>query len=188
MRRGPVGSAFGTGSGTGTGGMTGDVSGVLRGADVASGSGGRGGSGGGAAGGRTVLGYGQGAAAPSAAPSPEAAFERARKAAAQRTAVTLADTTVTAEGTVTRHVGDRVFFMRGDTWIDAGYKDGVRTVRVRAYSEGYFALLRALPELGPAFALGDRVLVSGRRVAVEVSPQGAERLSDAEVAAVRDAW
>jgi hypothetical protein len=61
-------------------------------------------------------------------------------------------------------------------------------VRVRSYSSAYFALLRALPELRDALALGERVRVAGRAAAVEVGPDGAESLPASEIAALARAW
>jgi hypothetical protein len=59
---------------------------------------------------------------------------------------------------------------------------------VQPFSAAYFALVQAIPELGEPFGLGDRVLVFGRAVAIEVSATGEERLTDAQVAAVKADW
>ena len=64
----------------------------------------------------------------------------------------------------------------------------LRVVRVQAFSDAYFALARAVPDLRDAFAAGDRVLVAGRSIVVEVTPSGVATLADAEVAAVHAGW
>ena len=61
-------------------------------------------------------------------------------------------------------------------------------MRVRPYSDAYFALVRAIPELGEPFGLGSQVLVFGRAVSLEVAADGDERLTEAQVAAVRADW
>jgi hypothetical protein len=80
--------------------------------------------------------------------------------------------------------------MRDSVWTDTRYKAaaGLRVVRVQAFSDAYFALARALPDLRDAFAAGDRVLVAGRSIAVEVTPSGVATLADADVAAVHAGW
>jgi Ca-activated chloride channel homolog len=90
----------------------------------------------------------------------------------------------------TRRAGDRTFVMRDSVWTDTRYKPaaGLRVVRVQAFSDAYFALARAVPDLRDAFAAGDRVLVAGRSIAVEVTPSGVATLADADVAAVHAGW
>jgi hypothetical protein len=61
-------------------------------------------------------------------------------------------------------------------------------VRVRPYSEGWFALLEAIPELREPFALGERVRVQGRAVLIEVAPDAPERLDDAALRRARQGW
>lgn len=89
-----------------------------------------------------------------------------------------------------RHIGERTFVRRDSVWADTRYQEtaGLRVVRVQAFSDAYFALAQLVPDLRDAFAIGDRVLVAGRAVAVEVTPAGVTRLSDADVAAVRTGW
>ncbi len=129
--------------------------------------------------------------------SPTAAFAMAKAAAAERAATTLAaaDSSATlavgADGArpgAVQHAGDRTFVLRDSVWTDTRYHDGLRLVRVRAFSAAYFALLQAVPDLRSALAIGERVTVAGRQVAVEVTPDGAAQLSDSDVAAVQTAW
>lgn len=121
------------------------------------------------------------------------AFEEAKAASAMRDVQSLQQANAVApemrqEGIISRRVGTRTFVMRDSTWTDVRPAEGLRVVKVQAYSEAYFALIRELPDLREALALGDRVVVRGTKVAVEVAPDGAERLTAAELASVVAAW
>lgn len=78
--------------------------------------------------------------------------------------------------------------MRDSVWTDTRLTDSMRRVKVRIYSAAYFRLLELLPELREPLALGERVIAAGRSIAVEVSPEGAESLSDAELRDVQSKW
>jgi len=133
---------------------------------------------------------------------PASAFADAKVAAAQRAATTLvaADSIVALDAVRTlgaglggrraeiRHAGDRTFVQRDSVWTDTRFHEGMRIVRVQAFSAAYFVLVQAMPDLRSAFAIGDKVLVAGRQVAVEVTPAGVAQLSDSEVAAVEAGW
>jgi Ca-activated chloride channel family protein len=142
-----------------------------------------------------VGGGGRRVMAPQAAPA-AADFARAKVSSMQRDARSLAevDSAVAVSGSASaaRRIGARLFVLRDSVWMDArgdaSSMANLRRVRVQAYSAAYFALLRAVPELGEPFGLGDRVVVFGRKVAVEVAAGGDERLSDAQVAAVAADW
>ena len=131
-------------------------------------------------------------AATSVAPQAQA-FEEAKAASAMRDVRSLQQANDAAlemrrEGITSRRVGTRTFVMRDSTWTDVRSAEGLRVVKVQAYSEAYFALIRELPDIGEALALGDRVLVRGAKVAIEVAPDGAERLTAADLASVVAAW
>ena len=133
-----------------------------------------------------------GAAAPAAARE----FTAAKVSSMQRDTRSLAaaDELLEARADVgtARRIGARLFTLHDDVWTDARAAapaaDRIRKVKVRSYSSAYFALLREIPELGEPFGLGDRVLVFGRAVAIEVAADGDERLSEAQVAAVSADW
>jgi hypothetical protein len=91
-------------------------------------------------------------------------------------------------GITSRRVGTRTFVLRDSVWTDVVFKEGTRVVTVKPYSGAYFALVREIPDLAAAFALGERVLVRGSKVAVAVAPNGSEQLTKAEIAAVVAAW
>ena len=122
----------------------------------------------------------------------EERFEAAKTAAAQRATSTLADVDASvagsASGATVRTAAGRTFVLRDGVWVDGRSSEGQRRVMVKPYSEAYFALLARIPALKEPFALGERVLVSGRAVAIELAPAGVERLDEAALARVAAEW
>ncbi|MFL5582111.1 MAG: VIT domain-containing protein [Gemmatimonadaceae bacterium] len=133
---------------------------------------------------------------PPAAPSArEREFSAAKDAAGQRAATSLAavDSAAAASlgdagGARTRRAGGRVFVKRGEVWTDAAHKDSTRIIKVKAFSAAYFALLEIAPALREPLALGERVLVAGSGVSVEVGAAGVEALSASDRAAIEKGW
>jgi Ca-activated chloride channel family protein len=143
-----------------------------------------------------------------AAAAPAAKFEAARAATEQRDAksigamdkpLMLQEVVISgvgiAAGTLekdradaVRRAGNRVFAHRDGRWTDAGFKAGTRIVKIKPFSPAYFAVLDAIPDLRAAFAVGDRVLVSGTHVAIEVGPDGADTLDAAELHSLKEQW
>jgi Ca-activated chloride channel family protein len=81
-----------------------------------------------------------------------------------------------ASGVVIRNAGNRTFLYRDGVWIDTTYDpDRMDAQQVQFLSEAYFDLLDSRPELAPALALGDQVMlvVDGQAFAV-VREGGAE--------------
>ena len=135
------------------------------------------------AGGRGTV---QTAAAPPMA-SNEVRFEAARAAAKQRELKSAADLDESERRADRRQVGGRLFTMASGVWTDVRWTPKLRLVTVKPYSAAYFELVQRLNQLAEPFALGDRVIVAGRAVAIELSPTGAERLTaDALATIVRD--
>lgn len=118
-----------------------------------------------------------------------AAFESARAAAAQRDAATLAATE--RAGPTRRALAERVFELRDSLWVQVSPepRPGSREpIRIKPFSSAYFEIMDAIPELRAVFALGERVRVLGRNVAIELSADGAERLAQARVRELASAW
>jgi Ca-activated chloride channel family protein len=72
----------------------------------------------------------------------------------------------------TQRVGGRLFILRDSTWTDLGHGDSLNVVTVAPFSDAYFALLRALPDLRPAAQLGPSVLVAGRHASIKIEQTG----------------
>ncbi len=121
---------------------------------------------------------------PAAAPQTgRVAFERAQASAKMREAKSLADADVAsrrAEASIdrggptsaARTVAGRVFVQKGGVWTDATHHDSVQVTVVAPFSDAYFALVRALPELAGWLRAGDEVLVAGRRASIRIAPAG----------------
>ena len=81
-----------------------------------------------------------------------------------------------------QQVGGRVFAWRDSVWTDIAHGDSLRVVSVAAFSDAYFALLRALPELVQPARLEPAVLVAGRRVSVKIEAGGTTEWAGGELA------
>ncbi len=130
---------------------------------------------------------GKSAAAPPPATTGAQAFEAARRSASQRGASTLeADASATAN---VRNAAGRTFVLRAGVWTDvADAKANSRLVRVQPFSELYFALMKEIPEMREILALGERVLAHGRRVRIELHPEGLARVTESELNAIVRDW
>ena len=138
----------------------------------------------GTAGGRGVSG------APAAAPmaSNEVRFEAARAAAKQRELKSAAELDDAERRSDQRRVGERLFTMVNGVWTDARWTPKLRIVTVKPFSSAYFDLVQRMDHLTAPFALGDRVIVAGRAVAIELSPSGVERLTADVLAGIARDW
>ena len=85
-------------------------------------------------------------------------------------------------GDATRRLGSRRFVLRDSVWTDIAHQDSLRVVKVAAFSDAYFALLRALPELVQAAALEPAVLVAGRRASIKIEAGGKTEWASGELA------
>jgi Ca-activated chloride channel family protein len=81
----------------------------------------------------------------------------------------------------TQRIGGRLFILRDSTWTDLGQGDSLHVVSIAPYSDAYFALLRALPELREAAALEPAVLVAGRHASIKIGVGGKTSLTPGEL-------
>jgi Ca-activated chloride channel family protein len=129
------------------------------------------------------------AAPPPVAASRQQAFESARESAKLRAATNLADAEMNAApGQNVRRVGARTFALRGDTWIDMARRDSMETVKVRAFSDAYFKLVDAIPELRDVLAIGDKVIVAGKNIAIEIGDEGIATMEAGRLRQVQERW
>ncbi len=136
-----------------------------------------------------VVATGAGRAAPTAAPTVQ--FEAAKAASAQRavTSVAAADSAVGAMADARmKRAGTHTFVLRDGVWTDTQYKSTGSVLRVKPFSDAYFRIIELQPELREAFSVGERAIVAGRSMAIELSPNGVEQLSDRDQAMLRDRW
>lgn len=127
------------------------------------------------------------------ASAPGAQFEAAKMAAAQRsvTSLSMADEAdfsgARRGGNVTR-AGNVTFVLRDSVWTDVRYKKTGTVLQVKPFSDAYFKLIEMVPDLREAFSVGERVIITGRSVAIELTPSGKESLTDRDVNLIRDRW
>src|SRR3989339_141698 len=58
-----------------------------------------------------------------------------------------------------KYVGNKTFYLQDLTWTDSEYTQGMKTIKIKYLSQEYFALLKASPELGKYFAVGENIIV-----------------------------
>ena len=120
-------------------------------------------------------------------------FEAAKTAAAQRSVTSLsmadeADFSGARQGGNVTRAGNVTFVLRDSVWTDVRYQRTGTVLRVKPFSDAYFQLVEMVPELREAFSVGERVIVSGRSMAIELTPSGKESLTDRDVTLIRDRW
>jgi len=131
-----------------------------------------------------------------AAPAPQAqsgagAVERAERErklsgalALEAVVVTGSDSLAASRGAEVQRVGGRAFVRRNGVWTDIAHGDSLQVVAVAPFSDAYFALLRALPELVKPATLEPAVLVAGRRVSIKIEAGGKAAWGDGELARI----
>lgn len=80
----------------------------------------------------------------------------------------------------TQRVGGRLFILRDSTWTDLNHGDSLRVTSIVPYSEAFFALLKALPDLRDVAAL-ENVLVAGRRASIKFGEGGKTQWNPGEL-------
>ena len=118
-------------------------------------------------------------------------FEQAREASRQRAASNLAvadEIDLAKSSTDSRRVGSKVFLKKGDAWVDAAKSDTARTVRIKPFSDAYFKLIDAVPQLRDIFALGDKVTVGTKAVTVELADDGSTSISENDLRTIQSSW
>jgi Ca-activated chloride channel family protein len=110
------------------------------------------------------------------------AFARADASAKMSSAGTVAETEVFAERLMRdlsnqssqpmRRAGSKMFQLLNQVWVDIVHRDSLAVTDVAPFSEAYFALVRALPELSQYLAVGEQVLISGQRGSIRITAGG----------------
>ena len=122
-----------------------------------------------------------------------AQFEAAKTAAAQRSVTNLsmadeADLSGARQGGGVTRAGNVTFLLRDSVWTDVRYKKTGAILRVKPFSDAYFKLIEMVPELREPFSVGERVIVAGRSMAIELTPLGEEHLTDRDMTLIKDRW
>ena len=130
-------------------------------------------------------------AAPSAPPSADLAFEAAKTSSAQRAVTNMAaidSLSGLRDEARIRRLGNMTFLLKDGVWTDANLRKGAQVLRVKPFSEAYFKVIEMIPELREAFALSERLIVSGRTMTIELTAEGKETLSERDQVMLRDRW
>jgi hypothetical protein len=77
--------------------------------------------------------------------------------------------------------------LRAGVWTDLRFGTD-RVVKVAPYSAAYFTLIERLPQIKPFVALGDRVIIAGDGLAIEMDAAGATQWTGNELDAVLRAF
>ncbi len=123
----------------------------------------------------------------SAVQSSEAARKLASSMSLDAVVVTAAPAPVPGPGEhaapqrATQRVGGRMFVLRDGVWTDIAHGDSLRVVSVAPFSDAYFALLRALPELALPATLQPAVLVAGRHASIKIDAAGQTSWAEGEL-------
>jgi Ca-activated chloride channel family protein len=128
----------------------------------------------------------------------EQRFEMAKAASAQRAVASVAvvDSMAAAPGVdmrrdaaTLRRIDARTFTLRDGVWTDARFRTGMETIIIKPYSKAYFDLVSQFPELRSVFALGNRVIVVGKSVAISLDEsKGASELTAALQSSIARGW
>jgi len=73
----------------------------------------------------------------------------------------------------------RVLRLEADIWVEVGRDEALPVVTIERFSEAWFTILKALPELEPVLSAG-RVEVSGQGLRLKIDTQGLSTLSVAD--------
>ena len=71
-----------------------------------------------------------------------------------------------------RREGAKMFVLRDSVWTDAAHQASFRVYDVAPFSEAYFELVRALPEIAPYLKVGSTVQIAGRRASIRITTGG----------------
>jgi Ca-activated chloride channel family protein len=133
----------------------------------------------------------RGARSAPAAAAPTVQFEAAKSAAAQRSATSVMAADAAAgirDDANVRRAGNVTFVLSDNVWTDVRYKKTGTVLQVKPFSDAYFKLLEILPDLREPFSIGERVIVAGRGMAIELTASGKERLTDGDMTLIRNRW
>jgi Ca-activated chloride channel family protein len=125
------------------------------------------------------------------AAAPVAQFEAAKSAAAQRAATTLSAADAASDvrvGENVRRAGNSTFVLRGSVWTDVRYQNSNAILRIKPFSDAYFTLLELQPDLREVFSVGERLIVAGRGMSIELTESGEDHLSERDRALLRERW
>jgi hypothetical protein len=87
-----------------------------------------------------------------------------------------------------RRLGNTTFLLRDGVWTDAKFRKESLVLRVKPFSDAYFKLIETMPELREAFSFSERLIISGRSIAIELTSQGKDKLTETDLRQLRERW
>ncbi len=80
-----------------------------------------------------------------------------------------------------QNIAGRTFYQRGNFWEDSGLKPAQNAIQIKQFSDAHFRLLKAYPKLAQYSTLGNVRVIMANNQAVEIGPEGKDKLTDAEL-------
>lgn len=80
-----------------------------------------------------------------------------------------------------QNVAQKTFYQRGNYWEDGNIKADQKFVQIKQFSDAHFQLLAKYPKLSQFSTLGNVRLMMENNNAVEIGPQGKEKLTESEL-------
>ena len=146
---------------------------------------------------QVAIGRGSGNAAPQMAAAPAASamtgqksvaraegMRRAREARSAADVARAEEMMADADAGSGRVVAGRSFENQNGTWTERGEQRNTQVVTVEPFSNAYFAVLRALPELEPVWKALPNNVTHGKRVSIAVKAGGKKDISQQELNAI----
>lgn len=89
-----------------------------------------------------------------------------------------------------QQVGKTNFYQVGDAWVQDGYDFKIaedKIVKIKPFSQAYFDLVKAVPELSPWMALGNHLYLNYKGHQIAVVEGGLETIERSQIEAIQNA-
>lgn len=87
-----------------------------------------------------------------------------------------------------QRAGGKVFARQEGVWTDLAHADSLPVTAVAPFSDAYFTVVRALPEMKQYLSLGDEILVAGQRASLKITASGRSSWRPGELEAFLKAY
>lgn len=73
-------------------------------------------------------------------------------------------------------IGNKIFFKKGDVWMDSQYDDKLETIKIKRFSPAYFELAKKFTEFEKYLSLGEKVSFVFKNKIIEIADEGEEKI------------
>ncbi|MDH4222090.1 MAG: hypothetical protein OEV55_00975, partial [candidate division Zixibacteria bacterium] len=73
-------------------------------------------------------------------------------------------------------IGNKIFFKKGDVWMDSQYDDKLEAIKIKRFSPAYFELAKKFPEFEKYLSLGEKVSFIFKNKIIEIADEGEEKI------------